>query len=137
MNLLIFFPYMLHVSFILHTHFLTVWDISIILNLYHFNSIECISWISGFGINRCLETGNVYIESVKAASLADRCGALHVGDILLGVNGYTISKLDVEKVSGVNFTANKISHVHLPKLNPCFWIIFLYKLISLKQTYED
>ena len=55
----------------------------------------------GFGINRCLETGNIYIESVKAASLADRCGALHVGDIVLGVNGYTISKLDVEKVIAI------------------------------------
>ena len=57
----------------------------------------------GFGINRCLETGNIYIESVKAASLADRCGALHVGDIVLGVNGYTISKLDVEKVIAISY----------------------------------
>ena len=54
--------------------------------------------ILGFGINRCLETGNIYIESVKAASLADRCGALHVGDILLGVNGHNVNKLDAEKV---------------------------------------
>ena len=64
-----------------------------------FNIIQCKTLIDlGFGINRCLETGNIYIESVKAASLADRCGALHVGDIVLGVNGYTISKLNVEKV---------------------------------------
>ena len=55
--------------------------------------------ILGFGINRCLETGNIYIESVKAASLADRCGALHVGDILLGVNGHNVNKLDAEKVT--------------------------------------
>ena len=52
----------------------------------------------GFGLNRCTETGNIYIESVKAASLADRCGALHVGDIVLGVNGYSISKMDVDRV---------------------------------------
>ena len=63
----------------------------------------------GFGINRCLETGNIYIESVKAASLADRCGALHVGDIVLGVNGYTISKLDVEKVIKIFYKIYKIS----------------------------
>ena len=55
--------------------------------------------ILGFGINRCEDTGNIYIESVKAASLADRCGALHVGDIVLGVNGYSISKLDVDRVT--------------------------------------
>ena len=67
-----------------------------------FNIIQCKTLIDlGFGINRCLETGNIYIESVKAASLADRCGALHVGDIVLGVNGYTISKLDVEKVIAI------------------------------------
>ena len=30
--------------------------------------------------------------------MADRCGALHVGDILLGVNGHNVNKLDAEKV---------------------------------------
>ena len=35
---------------------------------------------------------------MKAASLADRCGALHVGDILLGVNGYSVAQLDVDRV---------------------------------------
>ena len=57
--------------------------------------------ILGFGLNRNPEDGNVYIESVKAASLADRCGALNVGDILLGVNGISVSKIDVEKVTAM------------------------------------
>ena len=31
--------------------------------------------------------------------MADRCGVLHVGDILLGVNGYGVGNLDVDKVT--------------------------------------
>ena len=36
---------------------------------------------------RCNDTQAIIIESMKQASLADRCGALHVGDILLSVGG--------------------------------------------------
>jgi len=55
--------------------------------------------ILGFGLNRNPEDGNIYIESVKAASLADRCGALNVGDVLLAVNGFSVAKLDVDGVT--------------------------------------
>ena len=55
--------------------------------------------ILGFGLNRNPDDGNLYIESVKAASLADRCGALNVGDLLLAVNGLAVAKIDVEDVT--------------------------------------
>ena len=37
--------------------------------------------------SRCHDTQAIIIESMKQASLADRCGVLHVGDILLSVGG--------------------------------------------------
>ena len=55
--------------------------------------------ILGFGLNKNPEDGSVYVESVKAASLADRCGAVNVGDVLLAVNGVAVAKLDVEQVT--------------------------------------
>ncbi len=55
--------------------------------------------ILGFGLNRDAESGNIFIESVKSASLAERCGALNVGDLLLGVNGKPVAKMDVEAVT--------------------------------------
>ena len=55
--------------------------------------------ILGFGLNKNPEDGSVYVESVKAASLADRCGAVNVGDVLLAVNGVAVAKLDVDQVT--------------------------------------
>ena len=34
-------------------------------------------------------------------SLAERCGALHVGDLLLAVNGKSINRMDVEQVTAL------------------------------------
>ena len=47
---------------------------------------------------RCQDTRAIIIESMKQASLADRCGALHVGDILLSVGGIPLSRLTVDQV---------------------------------------
>ena len=55
----------------------------------------------GFGLNKCLDSGHIFIESVKAASLAERSGALHVGDLLLAVNGKSINRMDVEQVTSL------------------------------------
>jgi hypothetical protein len=33
------------------------------------------------------------------ASLSDRCGALHVGDLLLAVNGVNVAQLELERVT--------------------------------------
>jgi hypothetical protein len=33
------------------------------------------------------------------ASLSDRCGALHVGDLLLAVNGVSVVQLDLDAVT--------------------------------------
>merc|ERR1719367_458691 len=55
--------------------------------------------ILGFGLNKNPEDGSVYVESVKAASLADRCGAVNVGDVLIAVNGVPVAPLDVDQVS--------------------------------------
>ena len=62
--------------------------------------------ILGFGLNKSdpMEGpsggggGTVYVESVKAASLADRCGAVNVGDVLIAVNGVPVAPLDVDQV---------------------------------------
>lgn len=55
--------------------------------------------ILGFGINKCIDSGHIFIESVKAASLAERCGALNVGDLLMAINGRSVARLDVEQVT--------------------------------------
>ena len=56
--------------------------------------------ILGFGLNKSPpeEGGTVFVESVKAASLADRCGAVNVGDVLLAVNAVPVAQLDVDQV---------------------------------------
>ena len=33
------------------------------------------------------------------ASLSDRCGALHVGDLLLAVNGVSVGHLDLDRIT--------------------------------------
>ncbi len=53
----------------------------------------------GIGLNRCPDSGYVFVESVRQASLADRCGAIHVGDLLLAVNGRLLHGLSPEDAS--------------------------------------
>ena len=48
---------------------------------------------------RCNDTQAIIIESMKQASLADRCGALHVGDILLSVAGRPVVRCSVDQVT--------------------------------------
>ena len=48
---------------------------------------------------RCNDTQAIIIESMKQASLADRCGALHVGDILLSVAGRPVARCSVDQVT--------------------------------------
>ena len=53
----------------------------------------------GLGLSRCHDTQAIIIESMKQASLADRCGALHVGDILLAVGGQSLGRSTVDEVT--------------------------------------
>ncbi|XP_023346624.1 glutamate receptor-interacting protein 2 isoform X2 [Eurytemora carolleeae] len=53
----------------------------------------------GVGLSRCPDTKAIIIESIKQASLADRCGALHVGDILLSVCGQPLTRMGVDDVT--------------------------------------
>jgi hypothetical protein len=59
--------------------------------------------ILGFGLNKCASsgggTGHVFIESIKQASLADRCGAINVGDLLLSVNGHTVCHMSADEAT--------------------------------------
>ena len=48
---------------------------------------------------RCNDTQAIIIESMKQASLADRCGVLHVGDILLSVGGRQVARSSVDEVT--------------------------------------
>ena len=57
--------------------------------------------ILGFGLNKDIDSGHIFIESVKAASLAERCGALNVGDLLLAVNGKSIARMEIEQVTAL------------------------------------
>ena len=41
--------------------------------------------ILGFGLNKCLDSGHIFIESVKAASLAERCGNTGCGVFKRGI----------------------------------------------------
>jgi C-terminal processing protease CtpA/Prc len=72
--------------------------------------------ILGFGLNKCLDSGHIFIESVKAASLAERCGALHVGDLLLAVNSKSVSKLDVDEVTQLIRSPPEVKIVQLEVL---------------------
>ena len=53
----------------------------------------------GVGLSRCADTQAVIIESMKQASLADRSGALHIGDILLSVGGQSVARCEVDEVT--------------------------------------
>lgn len=58
-----------------------------------------VSDILGFGVNKCVDSGHIFIESIKQASLADRCGAMHVGDVLLSVNGQHVARFGSEQTT--------------------------------------
>ena len=53
----------------------------------------------GVGLSRCADTQAIIIESMKQASLADRSGALHIGDILLSVGGQSVARCEVDEVT--------------------------------------
>lgn len=72
--------------------------------------------ILGFGLNKCMDSGHIFIESVKAASLAERCGALNVGDLLLAVNGKSVGRLDVEQVTRIIRSPPEIKVISLEVL---------------------
>lgn len=72
--------------------------------------------ILGFGLNKCPDSGHIFIESVKAASLAERCGALNVGDLLLAVNGKSIARMEVEKVTQIIRSPPEVRVVQLEVL---------------------
>ena len=72
--------------------------------------------ILGFGLNKCLDSGHIFIESVKAASLAERCGALNVGDLLLAVNGKSVARMDVETVTQIIRSPPEVKVVQLEVL---------------------
>ena len=60
-----------------------------------------VSDILGFGVNKCNDSGHIFIESIKQASLSDRCGAMHVGDILLSVDGRSVTTLSAEETTNL------------------------------------
>ena len=53
------------------------------------------------GLSRCADTQAIIIESMKQASLADRSGALHIGDILLSVGGQSVARSEVDQVTDI------------------------------------
>ena len=57
--------------------------------------------ILGVGLSRCNDTQAIIIESMKQASLADRSGALNIGDILLSVGGRSVARCEVEQVTDI------------------------------------
>ena len=57
--------------------------------------------ILGVGLSRCNDTQAIIIESMKQASLADRSGALHIGDILLSVGGQSVARSEVDEVTEI------------------------------------
>lgn len=86
--------------------------------------------ILGFGLNKCMDSGHIFIESVKAASLAERCGALNVGDLLLAVNGKSIGRMEVEQVTNIIRSPPEVKIVQLEVLPSLFYHRYLIRFSS-------